>query len=288
MKCIESLDEIKSWTRATQREGLTIGFVPTMGYLHEGHLSLVRQSLKTCDRTVVSIFVNPKQFGPNEDLDTYPVDMERDLELLRELNVDALFLPTRDAMYPEGYRTHVGVENLTEALCGESRPGFFRGVSTVVLKLFHLVQPDRAFFGEKDRQQLRVIRKMVEDLNMDIEIVGMPIVRDADGLASSSRNRYLNQSARKAGLALHQALERAQDMMEQGETCAETIRGSMRQILEQHPENRVDYISLCDPDTFEEVETLQQFTLAALAVQVGKARLIDNCMLERVPCNEIC
>ena len=190
--------------------------------------------------------------------------------------------------YPKGYRTHVEVEGLIDPLCGKSRPEFFRGVSTVVLKLFHIVQPDRAFFGEKDRQQLRVIRKMVEDLNLDVEIVGLPIVRDADGLASSSRNRYLDAAAREAGLSLHQALEQAQEMMEQGETCTKTIRAAMRQMVERHPGNRVDYISLCDSDTFEEVETLQPITLVALAVQVGKARLIDNCLLERVPCNETC
>ncbi len=288
MKILHTLDEMRTWTRAQRRAGKSIGFVPTMGYLHEGHLSLVRRSLADCDQTVVSIFVNPKQFGPNEDLATYPVDLDRDRELLESLRVDALFLPTRDAMYPEGYRTYVEVEGLTDHLCGKSRPDFFKGVTTVVLKLFHLVQPDKAYFGEKDRQQLRVIRKMVDDLNMDIEIVGMPIVRDADGLASSSRNRYLDDTARAAGLSLHHALELAQDLIEHGETSAEILRNAMRELIEHHPGNRVDYISLCDPDTFEEVETLQHFTLAALAVQVGKARLIDNCMLERVPCNEIC
>ena len=288
MKLIQTLSEMKTWTRTMRRDGLTVGFVPTMGYLHEGHLSLVRRSLETCDRTVVSIFVNPRQFGPDEDLDTYPVDFERDREMLDELQVDTLFLPTRDTMYPKGYRTHVEIEGLTDPLCGKSRPEFFRGVSTVVLKLFHIVQPDRAFFGEKDRQQLCVIRKMVEDLNMDVEIVGLPIVRDADGLASSSRNRYLDAAAREAGLSLHQALERAQEMMEQGENCAEAIRAAMCQMVERHPGNSVDYISLCDPDTFEEVETLQPITLVALAVQVGKTRLIDNCLFERVPCNETC
>jgi len=208
MKIIKSLEEMKAAKR--QRTGQRVGLVPTMGYLHDGHLSLVEKSLSTCDITVVSIFVNPQQFSPNEDLDTYPADLKRDIKLLEDRGVDMLFLPKNEDIFPSGYQTFIQVEEISKRLCGKSRPGLFRGVTTVVLKLLNCVQPDVAFFGEKDRQQLVVIQRMVKDLNLDIQIKGLPIVRDADGLASSSRNIYLSPQARQSALCLQKALKLAQ------------------------------------------------------------------------------
>jgi len=273
---------MKTWSRKVRQDGKTLGLVPTMGYLHEGHLSLARQSMSACDRTVVSIFVNPKQFGPNEDLDTYPRELEADRRQLERLGVDALFLPTADDMYPKGFQTYVHVEEITDQLCGKSRREFFRGVTTIVLKLFHIVQPHSAFFGEKDRQQLEVIRKMVHDLNLDIDIVGLPIIREPDGLAMSSRNQYLGKAERKTAQSLHEALQQAQQLVAQGESSVATLRSRMRNIIEREGQAQVDYISVCDPQRFEELEEIQGKAMIALAVHVGKARLIDNCLIEKI------
>lgn len=280
MKILNSIQEMKAWSRKAQDNGKTIGFVPTMGYLHEGHFSLVRKSLSTCDSTVASIFINPEQFGPGEDLDAYPVDMEADRKSLESLGIDVLFYPGRREIYPPGYKTYVRVENITTRLCGKSRPGFFQGVTTVVLKLFNIIQPHTAFFGEKDWQQLTVIKTMVRDLDMDISIVGMPIVRDADGLAVSSRNKYLNAEERESALSLSRALGKARDSIVNGERSSGRIRTEITKIVEKEKANRVDYISLCDPENFEEKEKAQGKTLIALAVHVGNARLIDNCLVE--------
>ena len=288
MDILRNIADMKAWSRQARRAGHTIGLVPTMGALHEGHLSLVKRAVADCDRTVVSIFVNPQQFGPGEDLDTYPADWEADRTLLAPLGVDAVFRPDRQTMYPPGFQTHVRVEAMTQHLCGASRPGFFQGVATVVLKLFHIVQPDVAYFGEKDRQQLGVIRRMVADLDLDVQVVGLPIVRDADGLAKSSRNQYLNESDRAAALSLHAGLEHARRRIEAGETDAAVIQAEIRDKIESHANARIDYIALCDPDSFEELKVVQDKTLVALAVHVGKARLIDNSLIERVPCNEPC
>jgi pantoate--beta-alanine ligase len=282
MKIIKTLDEMKTWSQKTREEGKTLGLVPTMGHLHEGHLSLARKSIGTCDQTVASIFVNPRQFGPNEDLDTYPRDLESDQRELEQLGVNALFLPTAEDMYPEGFQTYVHVEKITDKLCGESRRELFRGVTTVVLKLFNIVKPDSAFFGEKDRQQLEVIRKMVDDLNLDIKIVGLPIIREPDGLAMSSRNQYLGDVERKTAKSLNHALQQAQQLVAQGESSAAIIRSRMRTIIEREGQAQVDYISVCDPKRFEELEEIQGKAMIALAVQVGKARLIDNCLIERI------
>ena len=282
MKVLKTIDEMKAWSRKVREDGKTLGLVPTMGYLHEGHLSLARKSIKTCDRTVVSIFVNPKQFGPNEDMDTYPHDLAADRCELERLGVDALFLPTEEEMYPEGFQTYVNVEEITGQLCGKSRPGFFLGVTTIVLKLFHIVQPHSAFFGEKDRQQLEVIRKMVQDLNLDIDVVGLPIIRDPHGLAMSSRNQYLGKEERKTAQALNRALKQAQQLVAEGESSVAKIRSRMRNIIEQEGRAEVDYISVCDPKRFVELEEIRGPALVALAVHVGKARLIDNCLIERV------
>lgn len=280
MKIIKTLEEMRIARR--RRAGQRVGFVPTMGYLHDGHLSLVEKSLSTCDITVVSIFVNPKQFRPHEDLDTYPADLKRDIKLLEDLGVAVLFLPKNEDMYPEGYQTYVQVKGITERLCGKSRPGFFQGVTTVVLKLFNSVQPDVAFFGEKDRQQLAVIQTMVKDLNLDIQIEGLPIVRDPDGLACSSRNLYLSPQARQSALCLQEALKLAQRRVAEGESSAHNIRAEMQEIIEGYKDTRVDYISVCDPLLFNELEVIKEKTLIALAVHVGQTRLIDNCLIERV------
>jgi len=282
MKVLKTLDDMKAWSRKVRQDGQTLGLVPTMGYLHAGHLSLARKSMSVCDRTVVSIFVNPTQFGPNEDLDTYPRNLEADRKELEQLGVDALFLPTGEDMYPEGFQTYVHVEEITNKLCGNSRRELFRGVTTIVLKLFNIVQPHSAFFGEKDRQQLEVIRKMVIDLNLDIEVVGLPIIREPDGLAMSSRNKYLGKAERKTALSLHEALQKAQQWVAQGESSVDTLRSRMRTIIEREGQAQVDYISVCDPKRFEELEEIQGKAMIALAVHVGKARLIDNCLIERI------
>jgi len=282
MKILKTLDEMKAWSRNMRSEGKSLGLVPTMGYLHEGHLSLARKSISTCDLTVVSIFVNPKQFGPSEDLETYPRDLESDRRELEQLGVNALFLPAAGDMYPGGFQTYVHVEEITNKLCGESRRELFRGVTTLVLKLFNIVQPHSAFFGEKDRQQLEVIRKMADDLNLDTQIVGLPIIRESDGLAMSSRNQYLGKIERKTAKSLHEALQQAQQLVAQGESSVATIRSRMRTIIEREGQAQVDYISVCDPKRFEELEEIQGKAMIALAVHVGKARLIDNCLIERI------
>ncbi|QPJ62806.1 MAG: pantoate--beta-alanine ligase [Candidatus Nitronauta litoralis] len=288
MKQISNISEMKSWSRAVRGNGQTVGFVPTMGYLHDGHLALVKHSLKECDRTVVSIFVNPIQFAPGEDLDSYPANLERDINLLSKLGVDAVFVPTRDELVPKDLDTFVEVKNLTEHLCGKSRPEFFRGVTTIVLKLFHIVQPDIAIFGEKDRQQLEVIRKMVADLNLDIKVLGLPITREQDGIAQSSRNTYLNPEERISARSLCQALESGRTMILNGETSAKIVKNQIRSVIESQTGTRIDYVSVCDPKRFDEISQIGNSVMLALAVHIGKARLIDNCLVEKSSCKEPC
>lgn len=272
-----------------------IAFVPTMGYLHEGHLSLMREGKRRADILVASLFVNPAQFGPQEDLDTYPRDFERDRSLMQEVGVDVVFCPTDEAMYPEGYQTYVTVEKVTQNLCGRSRPTHFKGVATVVMKLFHIVKPHVALFGSKDFQQLVVVRRMVEDLNLDIEVVGCAIVREPDGLALSSRNKYLSPEERKEALAIRKALDRAKGLYQDGEKGARVLLEEVNDILGRQPRVRVDYVSLCDADTLEDVDRIEGRTVLAIAAFVGKTRLIDNCVFddpggqeEKTPCNERC
>ncbi len=255
-----------------------IAFVPTMGFLHEGHLSLMREGKKRADTLVVSIFVNPTQFGPQEDLDAYPRDFDRDESLMREVGVDVVFYPTDKDMYPKGYQTYLTVEEVTRNLCGKSRPTHFRGVATVVTKLFHIIKPHVALFGSKDFQQLVVIRRMVEDLNMDIEIVGCPIVREPDGLAMSSRNKYLSEDDRKEALAIKEALDRARELYRNGERDARALVEEAHRILDLHPGIRIDYVSLCDAGTLSDIETIRAESVMAIAAFVGKTRLIDNCV----------
>ena len=259
--------------------GRTIAFVPTMGFLHEGHLSLFRIGRQRGDLLAASIFVNPAQFGPTEDFDDYPRSLERDISLLEKENVDVVFTPTEAELYPEGYQTYVHLKQLPEHLCGLSRPVFFSGVATVVTKLFHIVKPHVAIFGEKDFQQLLVIRRMVADLNMDIEIVGGPLIRESDGLAMSSRNSYLTPDQRQAALSLYQALCTAKDRVGAGERDARKIIQEARKSIGASPETAIDYVAVCDTNTLEDVSQIDDPVLMALAVKVGQTRLIDNMIL---------
>jgi pantoate--beta-alanine ligase len=274
MQRIRTIAEMKSACR--QLAGRTLGFVPTMGALHEGHLSLVRASKARCDVTAVSIFVNPLQFGPSEDLAKYPRTLERDAQLLEELGVDLLFTPGVDEMYPSGAKTYVLVNELSDKLDGASRPGHFRGVATVVAKLFEIVRPDYAFFGQKDAAQVAVLRKMVTDLNLDVEMVVCPIVRENDGLAMSSRNAYLSPEQRQQALVLNRSLRRVQSAVEAGERDAAKLVEIGKQVLATEPGARLDYFAIVDPDTLDPVTDLSRGALIAVAAHVGPTRLIDN------------
>ena len=279
MKVIASIQDMTRYSRMLRTQNQTIALVPTMGFLHEGHLDLMKQGKKKADHLVVSIFVNPAQFGPAEDFSTYPRALEQDLEQCRQVGASAVFTPSDAQIYPSGFETYVGLEKLPFHLCGLSRPTFFKGVATVVTKLFNIVQPHFALFGEKDFQQLAVIRRLVEDLNFDIDIVGVPIVREPDGLAMSSRNKYLTSSQRPHALLLHQCLETVEKMVKQGETDAQKILARATKILTSGPDMQVDYVSICDPDSLDEVDVIQSKVLCAMAVWIGKTRLIDNRVL---------
>lgn len=270
---------MKEWSLAAKKAGGKIAFVPTMGALHEGHCSLLREGRKLADNLVLSLFVNPAQFGPDEDFKKYPRDLEGDLAKAKACGVDAVFVPIAEEIYPEGSRTFVEVGVLGDLLCGASRPGHFRGVATVVLKLFNIVQPDIALFGQKDFQQLRVIEQMVADLNLPVQIVGMPIVREPDGLAMSSRNRYLSPEERKAALALPASLAHAQKLVGRGMRDPVEIVRSVRRFLEEAGPVRIDSVSLCDPKTLRPLSEARLPALLAIACLVGKTRLIDNCLL---------
>jgi len=276
MEVIESISEMKNLVKEWKRQGLSIGFVPTMGYLHEGHLALVRRAKELSDRVVVSIFVNPIQFAPGEDYQSYPRDLERDKALLENEGVDVLFSPRVEEMYPPGFQTYVEVKELSSGLCGRYRPGHFVGVATVVLKLFNIVQPDIAVFGEKDYQQLKVIQRMVQDLNLDVKIIPHPTVREEDGLAMSSRNTYLSPEERKSAIALYKALNLAEELVNQGERRVATLREKLKEFIESFPYTKVQYIEFVHLETLKEVERVDEPTLLALAVFVGEARLIDN------------
>jgi pantoate--beta-alanine ligase len=276
---MEVLKTVAAFREARSALTGSLGFVPTMGYLHEGHMSLVRRAAAENDHVAVSIFVNPTQFGPNEDFARYPRDEERDLALLRDAGVDLVFLPSVEEMYPPGATTYVDVGPITEVLEGKSRPGHFRGVATVVLKLFEVVRPDRAYFGRKDAQQLVVVRKMVRDLLLPVAIVPCETVREPDGLAMSSRNTYLSPPQRKSALCLFRALTLAQEMWTRGVRDAATYRARMRELIEAEPEASVDYVSVADPETLQEVDRIQGPALVSLAVRVGQTRLIDNVTL---------
>ena len=256
-----------------------VGFVPTMGYLHEGHISLAKQARAETASVVASIFINPTQFGPKEDLKDYPRNTERDLAMLEKERTDIVFMPSAKEMYPERFNSWVEVSKVTERLEGAARPTHFKGVTTVVAKLFNIVAPTRAYFGQKDAQQALVIRKMVTDLNMNLEVVTCPTIREADGLAMSSRNTYLNPEERKAATVLYQSLELAEQLYSQGERDAERIRGEMITLIEKQAPAKIDYVSIADTETLEEVATIEKGALVSLAVKIGKPRLIDNAVL---------
>ena len=268
--------QVKEW----KKQGLTVGFVPTMGYLHEGHASLMKCAKKQCDKVVVSIFVNPMQFGVNEDLDSYPRDLEADTKLCESIGVDLIFHPEVSEMYAEGFCSFVDMNGLTKELCGKSRPIHFRGVCTVVNKLFNIVTPDKAFFGQKDAQQLAVICRMVKDLNMDIEIVGCPIIREEDGLAKSSRNTYLNEEERKAALILSKTIRLGEQMVKEGVRDTKELVEAMKENISKEPMARIDYVEAVSMDTIEKIDTIEGNVLVAMAVFIGKTRLIDNFIVE--------
>ncbi|NOU36768.1 MAG: pantoate--beta-alanine ligase [Kiritimatiellaceae bacterium] len=278
MKIIESPEEMQKQARLLIQSGEYIGFVPTMGYLHEGHLSLIRIAKEYADVVVVSIFVNPAQFGPNEDLAAYPRDFERDEKLCREAGADVLFYPTSQNMYLDDHSLWLSEESLSTVLCGAARPGHFRGVCTIVAKLLNIVQPDYMVLGEKDAQQLRVLRRMVRDLNFSVKIIAAPTVREADGLAMSSRNKYLTPAERKEAACLSQSLEKAKTLFTAGERDAGKIGAAVRAVIEE-TSGRVDYIELVDDETLQPVRTLEKPALLALAVKFSGARLIDNAVL---------
>ncbi len=281
MEICSKIEAVRQHVREWKKAGLTIGFVPTMGYLHEGHKSLIDAARQDNDRVVVSIFVNPMQFGPNEDLASYPRDLKKDAGLCEAAGVDLIFNPQPEEMYAPDFASYVDMDGLTAQLCGKSRLGHFRGVQTVVLKLFHIVAPDRAYFGQKDAQQLAVIKRMVRDLNVDIEIIGCPIVREEDGLAKSSRNTYLNEAERKAALVLSRSLKAGRELLESGETKAAAIRQAVIQEIEKEPLAKIDYVEIVDFDTITPVDEVNGSILAAIAVYIGKTRLIDNFIVEK-------
>jgi len=280
MQIITDPREMQNQASAWREQGLYLAFVPTMGYFHAGHLSLMEYGRSRGDRLVVSIFVNPTQFGPQEDLDRYPRDLERDCQLAAQVGVDLVFAPAAVQMYPPGYQTYVEVTEVTKGLCGASRPGHFRGVATVVLKLFNLVQPHVAIFGEKDYQQLITIQRLVADLNLPIEVVGRPLVREEDGLAMSSRNVHLKPEERRTALKLSQALFRARELAAQGVRSKEELFTAIRPLLANDPLLSLDYLVLLDPQTLAEIATIARQARLAVAAWVGKTRLIDNILLE--------
>ena len=276
MRVVDTIAELRAWRRELTG---SLGFVPTMGYLHQGHLALVERSRQENDVTAASIFVNPTQFGPREDLARYPRDLPRDLGLLEKEGTDLVFTPQAEEIYPQGFQTWVTVEKVTQRLEGAVRPGHFQGVATVVAKLFNLVQPHRAYFGQKDAQQVVVIKRMVQDINMDLEVVAVPTLREADGLAMSSRNVYLKPRERQAAPVLFRALKLAERMVKEGERDTGRIRQAMIDLLQKEPLARIDYVSIAHPETLEELDIISGPALASLAVRIGPTRLIDNFLI---------
>ncbi|AMM41346.1 pantoate--beta-alanine ligase [Candidatus Desulfofervidus auxilii] len=279
MEMVKEIEKMAALSQKWHQAGKIIAFVPTMGYFHQGHLSLMGEGKKQGDVLVVSLFVNPIQFGPKEDLAAYPRNLQRDASLAEKEGTDVLFVPEEKEMYPEGYQTYVKVTQLTKYLCGVSRPGHFKGVTTVVAKLFNIIRPHIAIFGLKDYQQYIVIKRMVRDLNYPIKIIGCPIVRETDGLAMSSRNVYLTSEQRPSALSLYKSLNIAQEMVNKGERKAKNIIKAVSTFIQKHPYTKIDYVKLCHPETLEDLEEIKERALLALAVKVGKARLIDNTIL---------
>lgn len=280
MRIVSTIDEVRKQVKEWRKEGQTIGFVPTMGYLHEGHMSLIDAAGEN-DKVVVSIFVNPMQFGPNEDLASYPRDLDHDAKLCEEHGVDLIFHPTPEEMYGDSFYAYVDMNTLTQELCGLSRPVHFRGVCTVVAKLFNIVTPDRAYFGQKDAQQLAIIKRMVKDLNMPLSIIGCPIIREEDGLAKSSRNTYLTSEERQAALVLSRSIFLGKELVEKGERDCTKIIAAMTAEIEKEPLAKIDYVKIVDLDTMQQVKKIEGGILTAIAVYIGKTRLIDNFMYDQ-------
>ena len=282
MKIFKTIRDVSAFSQKGRKEGKSIGLVPTMGYLHEGHMSLVKAAKESCDTTIVSIFVNPTQFGRNEDLDKYPRNLEKDISLLKQAGVEAVFAPETAEMYPEGYMTFVEPQSGLEAILeGQIRPGHFRGVATVVTKFLNIVCPEKAFFGQKDAQQCLVIKKLVLDLNFPVEIIILPTVREFDGLAKSSRNIYLNAKERKAAPDIYKALQMAQHMIELGEKKPDTVTAEIRKIIGQTPLIKIEYAVIADPETLQPVESITGKAHVLIAARLGKTRLIDNLLIDR-------
>ena len=280
MKVVGTIKEVRELVKEWKKNGETVGFVPTMGYLHEGHGSLITKARENNDKVVVSIFVNPMQFGPTEDLDSYPRDLEKDSKFCESLGADLIFHPEPEEMYHDDFSSYVDMSVLTEELCGLSRPVHFRGVCTVVTKLFNIVQPDNAYFGQKDAQQLVIIKHMVQDLNMDINVVGCPIVREEDGLAKSSRNTYLSQEERKAALILSKTVKLAKELIDAGEKDADVVVAKMKENIETEPLAKIDYVKAVNGLTMQQQKEIKAPMLIAMAVYIGKTRLIDNVTLD--------
>ena len=276
MKIVSTVEQVREEVKKWRQQGLTVGLVPTMGYLHEGHKSLIDKAVAQNDKVVVSVFVNPIQFGPTEDLATYPRDLERDAALCEDAGAALIFHPEKEDMYFDDFCTYIDMDGLTKGLCGKTRPIHFRGVCTVVGKLFNIVHPDRAYFGQKDAQQLAVVRRMVRDLNFDLEIVGCPIIREEDGLAKSSRNTYLSEEERKAAVILHKGLVKGEEMVSAGEKDVKKVLDAITEIIESEPLARIDYVEAVDFDNIETIDTIEGSVLVAVAVYIGKTRLIDN------------
>lgn len=276
MKVVKTIKEVREAVKEWKAQGLSVGFVPTMGYLHEGHESLINKAVANNDRVVVSIFVNPMQFGPTEDLDKYPRDLERDSKLCERAGANLIFHPEKEEMYFEDFSSYVDINGLSDELCGKSRPVHFRGVCTVVTKLFNIVNPDRAYFGEKDAQQLAIIRRFVRDLNIDVDIIGCPIIREEDGLAKSSRNTYLSNEERQAALILSQSLNLAKDAINSGERDSKAVIDLISKNIEKETLAKIDYVEVVDSLSMKPVEKIEKSVLVAIAVYIGKTRLIDN------------
>lgn len=276
MIIVNRIEDVRNTVKEWKKQGLSVGFVPTMGYLHDGHQSLIKKAYEENDRIVVSIFVNPMQFGPTEDLDTYPRDLERDSKICKDAGANLIFHPEDKEMYKDDFLTFVDMNGLTEGLCAKSRPIHFRGVCTVVTKLLNIVYPDRIYFGQKDAQQLAIIKRMVRDLNIDVEVIGCPIVREEDGLARSSRNVYLSTEERKAATILNKSLSKAKTLIENGEKSSEVIINQIKEIINSEPLARIDYVEVVDSLSMEKVKYIEKSVLVAMAVYIGETRLIDN------------
>jgi pantoate--beta-alanine ligase len=282
MKIVKTIKEVREVVKSWKSEGLTVGLVPTMGYLHEGHASLIDASVKGNDKTVVSIFVNPMQFGANEDLDSYPRDLNHDSKLCEEHHADLIFNPEPSEMYDSSFCSYVNMDVLTQELCGLSRPVHFKGVCTVVTKLFNIVQPDNAYFGQKDAQQLAIVKQMVNDLNMPLVVHGCPIIRESDGLAKSSRNTYLSAEERQSALVLSKSIKLGESMVQNGERDSQKVVSAMVELISSEPLAKIDYVKVVDLKTMQQVQTIEKPILCAIAVYIGKTRLIDNFIVEEV------